>query len=221
MSTSFLPLPSKYRPIALPADIASFPQVKRLVWKLERHYYSPVRAILRLPLPHYRIEGQFSFSVASTLLAAIAGLSTTVFEQSGYNGDRFRKLVEAYYPFAQEPAGSPSAAETARLLWSVFRNSLAHDLGFDVEKKSRTKEIKLVRAQTRSPSGRERGLTEAKIAALEDSSVRPSPKPTVRDDPGEYVLSVDILYWGTRCLSERLLADRARVTDAETFLANL
>jgi hypothetical protein len=103
--------------------------VARLVWKLERHYLQPVHAMFRLPIPHYRVVGEFQFGIAHLLLPAIAAVSTTLYEQSGSNGERFRQLLLNYYFFILEPANAVPSIDAARTLWSVFRNSLAHDLG--------------------------------------------------------------------------------------------
>jgi hypothetical protein len=207
-----------YKPLA--PTIALPPHVKRLMWKLERHYLTPAHALFRLPIPNYRIEGQFHFTIANVLLSAVAGLSTTLYAQAGGNGSRFRWLLEHYYPFADEPASAPSKHETAATLWSVFRNPLAHDLGFDIEKKSKTPETKYLRKLTSSNRG-VRGLTERMIERLEDHSARPSPTATVQIRADATVLYVDIFYWGVRRMAESLFSDSGRVSQAETFLATL
>lgn len=207
-----------YRPLSTPATLP--PQVKRLVWKLERHYLGPTHALFRLPIPNYRIDGEFAFGISHLLLASVAGLSTTLYAQQGGNGARFRQLLLDYYPFGTEPPKAPPADDAARALWSVFRNSLAHDLGFDVEKHAKTPETKLLRAKAKAKSGT-RGLTERMIERLENSAVRPGNEATVAIRPDATVLSVDTLYWGVRSMTEKLLADHARVARAEAFLAAL
>ena len=207
-----------YRPVATPSPLP--PQVKRLVWKLERHYLRPAHSLFRLPIPNYRVEGEFAFAISHLLLAAIAGLSTTVYSQHGGAGARFKALLGAFYPLELEPATAPAPGALADALWSVFRNSLAHDLGFDVEKKARTPATKLLRTRTKTLSG-ERGLTERMIARLENSATRPGAEPTVAVRPDATVLSVDMLYWGVRATAERLLLDAPRVAKAEAFLACL
>jgi len=207
-----------YRPIVPPSPVPK--HVARLVWKLERHYLQPVHAMFRLPLPHYRIVAEFQFGIAHLLLAAVAGVSTTLYAQSGSNGERFRQTLLGYYPFTLEPVGAIPAINAARTLWSVFRNSLAHDLGFDVEKQAKTPETKLLRVLTKAPSGA-RGLTERMIERLEDSYVRPAKKPTIAIRPDATVLFIDVLYWGVRCMTQNLLADTARIQRAEKFLATL
>lgn len=207
-----------YRPLA-PA-IPLPPQVARLMWKLERHYFTPVHAMFRLPLPNYAIVGHLQFSIANVLLSAVSGLSTTLYAHSGGNGQRFRESLQHYYPFDKEPSNSPSAAVAADTLWSVLRNPLAHDLGFDVERKAKTPETKYMRRVTAAGKG-DRGLTERMIEALEDHSTRPTKRATVEVRADATVLSVDALYWGVRCMAERMLSDPSRVRAAESFLATL
>ena len=194
--------------------------MRRLVWKLERHYLQPAHALFRLPLPSYRIEGEFHFAIAHLLLAAIAGVSTTLYSRAGRNGERFRQLLLNYYPFHSEPATAAPPIETARTLWSVFRNSVAHDLGFDVEKHAKTPVTKIFRVTTKTQGGA-RGLTERMIAKLEDSSARPTAKPTVVIRRDATVLAIDALYWGVRHTIETILEDQNRVQSAEQFLASL
>jgi hypothetical protein len=205
-----------YRPLV--PSVTLPPQVKRLVWKLERHYLAPAHAMFRLPVANYRLIGEFHFAIGHVLLGAIAGISTTLYAHTGSNGDRFRKLLVDYYPFASEPGNTIPNLEAARMLWSVFRNPLAHDLGFDLKKKAKTPAIKVVRRLTRIGSHNTRGLTERMIEALEETSERPIMKPTLTVRVDATVLFVDALYWGTRRMLEDLLVDTTRIQAAEKFL---
>lgn len=207
-----------YRPITHSSPLP--PHIERLVWKLERHYLQPAHALFRLPIPNYRVVGEFQFGIAHILIAAIAGISTTLYASSGSNGARFRELLGAYYPFGMEPPNAAPSAEAARTLWSVFRNPLAHDLGFDTEKHAKTAETKLFRVLTKVPSG-SRGLSEHMIERLEDCTLRPGKAATVEIRKDATVLSVDILYWGVRCMTENLLGDSVRVSKAEAYLSSL
>jgi len=207
-----------YRPIthaALP------PQVGRLLWKLERHFLEPAHGLLRLPLPDENVVGEFNFTIANLLLSVIAGISTTLYESEGGNGERFQGALLRYYPFHLEPADAPARELIADTLWSVFRNALAHDLGFDVRKHAKTPETKVMRNTTRTLSRDQCGLTEEQIAALEDSAKRPQDTATVQIRPDATVLSIEALYWGVRCMVEAILADAKRVQDAEVYLASL
>jgi hypothetical protein len=189
--------------------------VKRLLWKLERHYIEPVHGMFRLPLPHYRIGGQFHFSMAQTLLSAVAGLSTTLYSTIGGNGARFRGIIVGYYPFDEEPKNAVSADLAADTLWAVLRNPLAHDLGFDLAKKAKTPEIKVLRNLTKSKT---RGLSELAIEALERPGPNPLNDPTLQIRSDATVLCIDALYRGVRRLTERIVLDGPRVAAAETAL---
>ena len=191
------------------------PKVARVIWKLEQHYLRPVHAIFRLPVSNYRLVGQFQFAIAHLLLGAIAGVSTTLYTNTAGNGNRFRGLLIEHYPIASEPGNVVSIQDAARTLWSIFRNPLAHDLGYDLEKKAKTPQVKVFRVLTKHGA---RGLTETRIDALENTSVRPVLKPTLMIRSDATVLSVDALYWGVRRTIENLLTDTARIRAAEVRL---
>lgn len=150
----------------------------------------------------------------------MAGLSTTLYAQTGANGARFRGSLLDYYPFHQEPSNAPTPADAAETLWGVCRNSLAHDLGFDVRKNAKTPETKYMRHLTRAAKGA-RGISEQMIAALENHSKRPTTKATVEIRSDATVLSIDALYWGVRYMAEKMFSDPKRVHPAEAFLATL
>jgi hypothetical protein len=143
-----------------------------------------------------------------------------LYDQKGGSSARFQGLLVDYYPFATEPPMAPPPDVEARALWSVFRNSLAHDPGFDVEKKAKTPETKLLRSTTKTASGT-RGLTERMIERLETSDSRPGHEATVIIRQHATVLSVDTLYWGVRIMAQRLLTDQPRIARAQAFLASL
>ena len=185
------------------------------MWKLERHYLKPARNLLMLPMPEAGLDAEFVFAIGHLLLAVVAGVSTTLYSSKGGSGDRFQGVLVNYYPFALEPwRTAPKAA--ARTLWKLFRNSLAHDLGFDVEQHATTPEVKLIRSVKNA-----RGLPEEMIAELEDSAARPQRGPTVEIRADATVLNVDALYWGVRCMVEKLVADPDRIQAAETYLTPL
>lgn len=191
------------------------PKVTRVISKLERHYLRPIHVMFRLPVPKYRLVGEFQFSIAHLLLGAIAGVSTTLYAHEGSKGERYRQLLVNYYPFSLETGNNVPALNAARTLWSVFRNPLAHDLGFDLEKNAKTPMVKVFRVLT---NGGAIGRTEKMIESLEETSVRPQLKPTLQIQTDATVLSVDSLYWGVRHTIETLLADNVRIQAAEKNL---
>ena len=205
-----------YRPIGRPT--VQSPKVERLICKLERHYLMPAHAMLRLPVPNYRLLDPCHFALAHLLLAAIAGVSTTLYSRTGGNGYRFKQVLIDYYPFSFESGNTLSPQQAADTLWSVFRNPLAHDLGYDLETKAKTPEVKVFRVLRKSKT---RGLTEKEIEALEITSSRPTLEPTLSIRSDATVLRIDALYWGVRQMLENLLADVSRVQAAERLLPQI
>lgn len=210
-----------YIPLARPANLP--PRVERLVWKLERHYLTPVHAMFRLPLPHYAIVCEIGFSICNQLLAAVAGISTTLYKPTGNNTSRFINVLLNYYPFRDEPAGAAPGDQMANALWEAFRNPLAHNLGFAAHSRAKRVNSKVLRTYRppRASSGSQaRGLSELQVQRME-CDIRPTAKPTValRDDAT--VLSLESLYWGTRQLTQAILRDVDRMQRAEAHLESL
>jgi hypothetical protein len=192
--------------------------VRQLVKQLESHYLSDVHSMLRLPIPNYRILAGCNFAIAQVLLATIGGVSTTLYSHSGGKGKRFKDLLVDYYPWKHEPHSTVTPSQAAEIIYSVFRNPLTHDLGLDIEKKAKTPLVKLKRRVTKNKT---RGLPEKEIEALEKTAARPNMSATVVVRPDATVLLVEALYWGVRGMIEELVADKARMKAADSFLASL
>jgi hypothetical protein len=193
-------------------------RVKKLVKQIEDHYLSDVHSMLRLPIPKYRIMGGCNFAIAQVLMAAIGGLSTTLYCHAGSKGKRFKDLLVNYYPWKQEPNLSVAPDKAAEMIYSVFRNPLTHDLGLDIEKKASTPLVKIKRRTTKNKS---KGLPEKEIGTLENTAARPKMSPTIVVRSDATVLLVEALYWGVRWMIEGLVADKARMKTADNFLASL
>lgn len=202
----------------LKIDPSAPANVRKLVEKLESHYLSDVHSMLRLPIPNYRIMAGCNFAIAQVLMATVGGVSTTLYSHSGGKGKRFKNLLIDYYPLKLEPGRSVLPEKAADVIYSVFRNPLTHDLGLDIEKKAKTPSVKLKRRATKHKT---KGLPEKEIEALEDSAKRPSMSPTVIIRPDATILFVEALYWGVRRMIEDLVADKARMELADSFLASL
>jgi hypothetical protein len=192
--------------------------VARLIKQLEAHYLIDVHSMLRLPIPNYRIMAGCNFAIAHVLMATVGGISTTLYSYSGGKGARFKGLLIDYYPWGLEPAQSLSPEQSADIIYSVFRNPLTHDLGQDIEKKAKTPLVKIKRLATKNKT---RGLPEKAIERLENTTKRPNMSPTVITRSDATVLLVEALYWGIRKMIENLVADRSRITTAESFLSSL
>ncbi|MGZ5118891.1 MAG: hypothetical protein ACXWCY_26890 [Burkholderiales bacterium] len=205
-----------YRSLAIDSHTPS--RVRGLISAIENHYFSDVHCMLRLPVPRYRLTAGCNFAVTQVLMAAIAGISVTLYRHSGASGQCFRGVLVDYYPWDVEPNNRVTATEGAQVLYSVIRNPLTHDLGLDLQKKAKTTKVKIKRLSTKNKT---QGLPERSFGGLERSDRRLVMSPTVTVRPDATVLLVEALYWGVRVMVERLTRDQARMQAAEAFLAKL
>jgi hypothetical protein len=91
--------------------------------------FHDVHCMLRLPIPAQRLDASCNFAAATFLLDLISGISTALYDGPGRSGERFKTVVESYYPWDLEPSGGVSAASGSDTLYKVFRNPLVHALG--------------------------------------------------------------------------------------------
>jgi hypothetical protein len=177
--------------------------------------------MLRLPEPDYGLSAGCNFAITQVLMGAISGVSTTLYMpsmHSGQSGLRFKNLLVEYYPWDLESSQSVAPKQAAEVLYAVFRNPLAHDLGLGLQKKATTRKVLIKRLTTKNGI---HGLPEETIEEIESTNKRfgMSATLTVRDDAT--VLLVEALYWGVRVMLEQLTKDAGRMQNAEVFLASL
>ncbi len=196
------------------------PNVAALVKHLEEHSFSDIHSMLRLPIHNYNLSAGCNFAIAHVLMAVIGGVSTTLYEQSGQVGTRFKGVIVDYFPWDLEP-NIVSPTDGADAIYEVFRNPLTHDLGLDVKKKSSGLKVKFKRITTVTNGGADRGLTEEMIETLEASPIRPNIQATVTLVAHKKVLLIEGMYWGVRRMIEKLTTDAKRMQAAEIFLTNL
>jgi hypothetical protein len=208
-----MPYISVPRPSNLP------PLVGAAVDRLESHYLHEVHVMLRLPIPNYRLISPCTFSCTQALLALIGGASTMLYaHRDGHPSKDFKDLLVDFYPWDQEPNMAITATEGAKIIYEVFRNPIAHNLGADVRERAATPLVKIKRGGRMNGEG---GLTEVMIERLE-SGTRPKISATVTVRPDDAtVLYVEPLYWGVRVMLARLLRDTSRMMKAETYLGNV
>ena len=186
--------------------------------------FHDVHCLLRLPLKGKGLDAGCNFAAAGFLLSVIAGLSTALFKQTGFDGDRFKELLEKYYPWDLEPAeGVRKPEEGSKILYDLFRNPLAHALGLDTKQigKRSAKRVVLWRdkRRIRLVIGKGPGLSEARLQKLEQARVRPrDARGTLLRSRRKRVLLVEGLYWGVRELVDRLTHDSVLMKDARKFL---
>lgn len=185
--------------------------------------FHDVHCMLRLPLKSKGLDAGCNFAAASFLLSLVAGLSTALFRQTGYDGERFREMLENFYPWDVEPAGAVrKRSDGSAILYQLFRNPLAHALGLDTKQvgggSSKVVVLSTDRRRVRLDVAKGR-LSERKLEQLEGSVTRPKwARGTIIMDRRRRKLLVPGLYWGVREMVRRLTHDRARMADANRFL---
>lgn len=203
-----------YTPLTIAS--ATPKHVKAVVQSLENHYFSDVHSMLRLPLPDQQVSAGCNFAITQVLAAVISGISVTLHQHPGRSGARFKRLVEDYYPWNLEPKNTVTPGAGAKVLYSLVRNPLTHDLGLDLENRKRGRKVILKRLAEQG-----RGLGEEMIVALEATDRPAWLSPTVRDSQVKTVVLVEALYWGVRHMIQRLTNDQARMKSAEAFLSRI
>ena len=201
---------------SLNLDPSTPPRVKRLIRKLEKQSFKDVHTMLRLPIPNYRLNTGCHLAIAHVLLAAVGGISTTLYRRGKRDNQRFKGLLKDYYPWHLEPKQYVSNSEAARIIYKVFRNPLTHDLGLDLRGRSRGIKVKVKRIERHNQRG---GWTEKRIERLEKDSQRPNMSPAVTVKSHKKVLLVEALYWGLRRMVEAMTRDTQLMARAERFLA--
>ena len=193
-------------------------RVKSLIRRLEDHYFRDVHAMLRLPLPDVDITPGCNFAIAQILASVVSGVSVTLYQHHGTAGARFKGVLVDYYPWADEPKPPADNSAVARLIYSLVRNPLTHDLGLDLEAKARTERVVVKRLLT---DHKRCGHTESGIEALEAKERPGGLSPTIKREGGRFVLLVEAFYWGIRKMLLNLNADTKRMGVAEAFLESL
>lgn len=186
-----------YQPLKISAHVG--PIAKSLVQHLDM-LLGDVHSMLRLPLNEEGLTHGCNFAAALVLLELIGGVSSTLFQSAGGSGERYKQLLEKYYPWDAEGETQPGKA--ARELYKFWRNPLAHELGISGK---------------RSAIGKN-GYPED---VLEKIEVLPTPPAkTLQHIPTDdrVHLSVEALYWGTRVMIQRLMDDPRMMKKAEAYL---
>ena len=86
--------------------------------------FADVHAMLRLPLTDGGLKAGCNFACVSTLCGLIAGASTIFYSQTGSNSERFKGVLNDYYPWRMQPIGGVSQTEAVAALYSDYRNPL-------------------------------------------------------------------------------------------------
>ena len=198
------------------------PQVRRFVEeRIEPLYLSDVHAMFRLPLPQQEIHAGLNFSIAQILMAAISGISTTMYEHKGDPGELFKGLTERYFPWDQETL-SVSTKGAAGIIYDVFRNPLAHAAGLSMDWRGNNRYLvqsdSVEKVKRRLNENKTTGHTEEWLESLERSVARPEMGPTLVVEPPRKVLMIEGLYWCVRRMICKLASDTERMARAAQFL---
>jgi hypothetical protein len=205
-------MPMLYRPIV--NSCPDLLRVNNMVHRIEKYYFEPVHTMLRLPMPHYRLNANYAFAIAELLVTAIAGASTTLYLDGVGDPGKFQGLVEKLYPWNLEPTNQVVPAEGARLLYKLYRCPLVHDLGVNLDADTHDVTAKVLRVVKDG-----KGLSWKMIELLERDTRKLSVPTLVQRSADVVTLQVEPFYWGTRILFQKLIQDRTRMERAERFLA--
>ena len=205
-----------YIPLALDPELG--PRVKKVIRRLEDHYFRDVHAMLRLPAPAMDISPGCNFAIAQVLASVVSGVSVTLYQHSGRKGRRFKDLLVDYYPWSEEPEPPADTSEAARQIYELVRNPLTHDLGLDLEAKCQTQRVVVKRLLKNRKTC---GHTERGVEALEAAARPRRLSPTITVKGERVVLLVEAFYWGIRMMLLKLNADRRRMEAAEAFLESM
>jgi hypothetical protein len=186
-----------YRPLKISPTIT--PSIKRLVQHLDM-LLGDVHSMMRLPLQEEGMTHGCNFAAAVVLLELIGGVSSTLFQSTGGSGERYKLVLENYYPWDAE--GDTQPAKAARELYKFWRNPLAHELGISGKKGGIGKA----------------GHPEDLLEKLELSPAPPSRTLKFISTENMVHLSVEALYWGTRVMIQRLTEDPKMMKKAEAYL---
>lgn len=213
-----------YQPLQLATDTPAI--VRSFIQKnVEDHCFKDLHTMLRLPQPSMGLGAGLNFAIAQSLLAAIGGISATLYASEGEPGELFIGLLRDHYPWNREPHPALNPEAAAGYLYNVFRNPLTHALGVFTERVPNSSRRYIVarkdavKIKRLAPGGV--GLEDLAIEALENSSVRPPMSATLTVLPDRKVLLVEGLYWGTRCMLEALTRDSNKMQEAESFVSRI
>jgi hypothetical protein len=181
--------------------------------------------MLRLPLAEDGLEAGCNFACVSSLCGLIAGASTIFYRQSGSNAERFKGVLNEYYPWKLQPTGGASQAESVAAIYGDYRNPLAHAWAVSTKEVGKHPNKRVIMEASAKVLGVvKQALTEEAVAALEVSTGRAPSWLTpvvVRNAAGGFDLYPHSLYWGTRRMVEKLTRDRARMRQTVALFATM
>jgi hypothetical protein len=196
--------------------------VYRFVVDHVRMQFEDVGAMLRLPMQAHGLTNGCNFASASVICNLLSGVSVTIFRpavterpdrhgkmQPIGSGEAFREFVKAFYP-------DPSAqrrAEVADVLYRYLRNPFAHALGVLGKGDLRLKVSKVTPPNAPTKGD---GLSQAEVAAIEESPQRPGGVTLgVQGTGNQWEIIVDFLYRDALDMMMALAQDAQQIQQAE------
>jgi hypothetical protein len=206
----------------MPDAFRPYPLVYDFIFNHVRMQFEDIGAMLRLPMQAHGLNNGCNFASASVICNLISGVSVTIFQpaviqkpdkhgnmQMIGSGEAFKKLVAAFYP---DP--SPQRrSDVANVLYKQLRNPFAHALG--VLGKGA---IQLAITKVTSPKAAMKGdgLTQAELAAIEESPQRPGGIPLgVQGSGNQWEIIVDYFYRDALDMMVALAQDAQQMQQAE------
>ena len=211
-----------YRPLATTRAPKS---IRDFVAKHIDMQFADVHAMLRLPLDGDGLEAGCNFACVSSLCGLIAGASTIFYSQRGSNAERFKGVLNDYYPWRLQPRGGATQSEGVAAIYSDYRNPLAHAWAVSTREVGKHPNKRVIMDGSAKVFGVvKQALTEEAVAELETPTGRAPSWLTpivVRNAAGGFDLYPHSLYWGTRRMVERLTRDRARMRQTVALFATM
>jgi hypothetical protein len=206
-------VPDAFRPHAL---------VYAFVFDHVRMQLEDVGAMLRLPMQAHGLANGCNFASSSVICNLLSGVSVTIFQpavtqrpdlhgkmQTIGSGEAFREFVKAFYP---DP--SPQRrSEVADVLYRHLRNPFAHALGVLAKGGLQLKVSKVTPPNAATKGD---GLSQAEVAAIEESPQRPGGVPLgVQGSGNQWEIIVDFLYRDALDMMVALAQDAQQMQQAE------
>lgn len=206
----------------VPDAFRPYPLVYAFVFDHVRMQFEDIGAMLRLPMQAHGLPNGCNFASASIICNLISGVAVTIFQpavtqkpdkhgnmQTIGSGEAFREFVKAFYPDASPQRRS----DVADVLYRQLRNPFAHALGVLSKGPFQLAIKKVVSAHAATKGD---GLTQAEVAAIEESPQRPSGIPLgVQGSSNQWEIIVNFLYRDALDMMVGLAQDATQMQQAE------
>jgi hypothetical protein len=207
------------------AEVRPWPHLRTLLEVQLDAQFADLRTLLRLPRHDETLDGSCNLTSASLLFNIVSGSSVLFYNASiaamadgRQSGERFRGLLEDFYPFLDDDLPTDDAA---RVLYRAARNPLTHCLGVGKDRRvfpgapqvgDRPVAVMFSKAL----------LSVDQVAHVASTRARPDwLGPTIAMDGAECVISVATLAWGVHELLRTLFGDEAQARRADAVAAEL